>query len=298
MLLCRSARGRWLAWLLLVVGSAGRLAAQHALCVEYKGQVYPVNKVRRDWVTIMVDGKPVELIAKASALVPVAEYLPVFIGVKEANAKTTYAMLDGGYAINNDFVFEAEFSSPYALADVFLVLAVESKNSGKMNFNYEIGQMVPDVPRLVRVRVPLHESIGEGKYGLHLFVGGREVFHSKMPVAYREAKLDRMILKRIAGVTDALPKPFVGPAPEYPAALRKTGGKGEATVAMRISARGAVLDPAVTSATDPAFGEAALVAVRQWRFLPAVKAGRPVETKAQMPFVFNPPASAVAAELN
>ncbi len=298
MLLCRSARGRWLAWFLFVVGSVGRLAAQHALCVEYKGKVYPVQKVHRDWVTISVDGKPVQFVAKASALLPVEEYLPVFIAVKEAEAKSTYLSLTSGQAINNDFHFEAEFSSPFALTDVFLVLAMESKNSGKMNFNYEIGNMAPDVPRYVKTLLQLHENIGEGKYGLHLFVGGREVFHSKMPVAYREAKLDRMILKRIAGVTDAPPKPFVGPAPEYPAALRKTGRNGEVTLTMRISARGAVLDPAVVSASDPAFGEAALAAVRQWRFLPAVKAGRPVETKAQMPFVFTPPQSAVAADAN
>jgi TonB family protein len=45
----------------------------------------------------------------------------------------------------------------------------------------------------------------------------------------------------------------------------------------------------VKSATDPAFGEAALRAVRIWRFLPKVKDDNPVETKVDIPIVFARP---------
>lgn len=44
------------------------------------------------------------------------------------------------------------------------------------------------------------------------------------------------------------------------------------------------------SATDPAFGEAALAAIRQWRFLPEMKGGLAVEQSADLPFAFVPPA--------
>ena len=100
------------------------------------------------------------------------------------------------------------------------------------------------------------------------------------------------MLKRIAGVTEAPPRPLVGPAPEYPAALRKSRVKGEAVVAVHITRQGVVLDLKVASATDPAFGQAAVEAVGQWRFLPQVKDGHPVETFANMPFTFVAPEEA------
>jgi protein TonB len=79
--------------------------------------------------------------------------------------------------------------------------------------------------------------------------------------------------------------------PEYPKSLRKTGVKGEAVVAMRITRQGVVVEPTIERATDPAFAEATLAAVRQWRFLPQVKGGRPVETAVSLPITFDPPES-------
>ena len=43
-------------------------------------------------------------------------------------------------------------------------------------------------------------------------------------------------------------------------------------------------------ATTPEFGDAALKAVSQWRFLPRVKDGQPVATKVALPLIFKPPA--------
>jgi TonB family protein len=50
-----------------------------------------------------------------------------------------------------------------------------------------------------------------------------------------------------------------------------------------------VIDPVVKSASDPAFGEAALGAVKLWRFLPRVKDDYPPETRADVPVVFSQP---------
>jgi TonB family protein len=50
-----------------------------------------------------------------------------------------------------------------------------------------------------------------------------------------------------------------------------------------------IKDPVVTEATEPAFGEAALQAVREWRFLPKVVDGRRVESQVSLPFSFAPP---------
>jgi TonB family protein len=139
------------------------------------------------------------------------------------------------------------------------------------------------------VGIPLAEELGAGKFQLHVFTQGREVFNSLQPWQFREAILDKMVMKRLEGVKDAAPEPLVGPVPEYPKALLKARLKGEAVVGIRITPRGVVTEPVVVQATDPAFGEAALVAVREWRFLPQVKAGRPVEINVQVPFAFQPP---------
>ena len=62
-----------------------------------------------------------------------------------------------------------------------------------------------------------------------------------------------------------------------------------AVIAVTISARGVVEDPTVKSATDPAFGDAALVAIKDWRFLPKVMEGHGVVSRADVPFIFTPP---------
>jgi TonB family protein len=64
---------------------------------------------------------------------------------------------------------------------------------------------------------------------------------------------------------------------------------GSATIHFTISPNGRVQEPSVKTATSPEFGEAALVAARQWRFLPKVEHGRAVATAAEMPFAFLPP---------
>ncbi len=136
--------------------------------------------------------------------------------------------------------------------------------------------------------VPLAYPLAPGPVPFHIFVRGIEALHSEMPFFAREAVLDSMIAKRVENQPDGGPKPFLGPAPEYPASLRKTNISGQAVVTLWIRVSGAVRDPVVKSATDPAFGEAALAAARTWRFIPRVKDGNPVECKVDMPFIFVP----------
>ncbi len=105
----------------------------------------------------------------------------------------------------------------------------------------------------------------------------------------REAAFDRMIAKRVEKATDGAPKPFSGPLPEYPPELLKAKHKGHVLLRLHIRPNGAVVDPAVIEATEPAFGESALTAVRLWRFLPKIKDGHPVDTIATIPIEFVPP---------
>lgn len=273
----------------LVLAASGSVLAQSALVVEYKGKPYPVRRVARGFAYIEKDGKEVAAKPTKIQLMPQPEYMPLFVSVRDLEIKTTVLKeIYSGNEMNNEFHFNATFESSYEMKNPFLVLELQLE-MGKRIFFQEIGSLSPGKPRWVQVTVALPEKIGPGKFKLHIFDDGLEVFHSEQPWQLREAALSKMVLDRINNAPDSPPKPFVGPLPEYPKSLRKAGARGEAVVAMRITRQGVVVDPTIDHATDPAFGEAALVAIRQWRFLPQVKGGKPVETAVTMPFGFDPP---------
>ncbi len=82
------------------------------------------------------------------------------------------------------------------------------------------------------------------------------------------------------------PKPLDIVQPEYPAELKARLVEGEAVVTMTISEEGLPVDCVLKSATHEAFGEAAMEAVRQWRFEPARQDGKAVATRVNLPLRF------------
>jgi len=139
--------------------------------------------------------------------------------------------------------------------------------------------------------LPLGATLGSGSCRLYIFSRGIEVLQSTILPADSEAALDRMVAARIKDVHAQGPKLLFGPPPEYPSSLTAANLKGQAMVAIHIGTNGAVSNPVVRSATDPAFGDAAMAAVQMWRFLPTVKDDHAVETQAVVPFTFEPPKS-------
>jgi TonB family protein len=78
----------------------------------------------------------------------------------------------------------------------------------------------------------------------------------------------------------ALSAPLKNPAgapPEFPKELSGRVREGVATVEFVVDTEGRVRVPAVTSASHPAFGAAALATVRAWRFVPPQYQGRSVQ---------------------
>ena len=268
---------------------AAPLAAQHVLLVEDDGKALQVCAAKETKPCVEKDGKLVEIESRRFDLREVPEYLPAFVSVRNVKVKSTYVELDGAQKINNNFLFDATLDSDYRLEDVFLVLYLETEQARKTIFLMEVGELEPGKAVPVSAAVPMGAPLGGGHYTLHLFSGGPEVLQSEIPFDKREAALDRMVAKRVENVHDAAPRLFMGPPPVYPPTLKKANRRGQAVIAIRIGANGAVYDPKVASATDPAFGEAALAAVRRWRFLPRVRDGLPVETLANVPFNFAPP---------
>ena len=76
---------------------------------------------------------------------------------------------------------------------------------------------------------------------------------------------------------DSLPRPSRQVAPDYPERARRQGLSGSVELRLMVGVDGAVREVEVLSAQPPGvFDQAAVAAVRQWRFQPATYEGRPV----------------------
>ncbi len=83
--------------------------------------------------------------------------------------------------------------------------------------------------------------------------------------------------------------PIYQVAPEYSAQLRHALAEGDVRVSFTVTPKGDVANARIVESSDRAFEKAALDAVRQWKFAPAVKDGRPVSVTVQQDFAFTMP---------
>jgi TonB family protein len=281
---------RALAVFLLVPLMAAPLSAQKVLMADNIGAFTWVQAARGSDPCISIGGviKPIE--SRDFILKDVPEYLPMFVSVKHINVRGEFfTTLSGTGSFNNQFLFDATFESLYRLKNVFLVIDIKTETGEKALFLSEVGELEPNREKSVSAKVPLASNMGKGIYHLHIFSDGIEVLQSTIPFDVQSAALDRMVARRIKDVHAEAPRLFVAATPDYPESLKSSNVKGQATVGFRIGPNGAVYNPVVKSATDPAFGDAALAAVRVWRFLPAVKDDAAVGVDVVIPVVFDQP---------
>jgi len=92
----------------------------------------------------------------------------------------------------------------------------------------------------------------------------------------------------MAATSDAGPRLLHRVNPEYPASEKAGKLEGEVVVALRIDATGGVQEAHVEKSLAPAFDEAAVAAVRQWRFEPARRGGQPVAADYRITIRFVP----------
>jgi periplasmic protein TonB len=76
--------------------------------------------------------------------------------------------------------------------------------------------------------------------------------------------------------------------PAYPESERAERRQGGVVLALRVDAQGVVSDARVVKSLAPAFDEAALAAVRQWRFEPVRRNGEAVESEINITINFVP----------
>jgi TonB family protein len=275
--------------LLLIPLLSARLGAQQVLMAEDGGKMSWVRAAIGSGPCVEKDGKLTQISTRGFVLTDVSDYLPAFVTVRDIFARDSYMVAPGNPSSANTFLLNATLETAYSLKDVFLVLELVPDSAEKTIFLLEVGDLAPFQEKAITVAAPMTRKLGTGVYHLHLFSHGEEVLQSEIPPGRREAALDRMVAERIKGVQAAPPRLLFGPPPVYPPSLKSAKIKGQAVISVRIGVNGAVLNPAVKSSTNPAFGDAALEAVLQWRFLPTVKNDIPVETAALLPFNFAPP---------
>jgi len=86
---------------------------------------------------------------------------------------------------------------------------------------------------------------------------------------------------------DVRPTPIKTPPPEYPYSLRRDGISGIVAVKVEIDENGAVTNCSVTKSSNSGFDDAAVKAVKTWKFKPAQKDGSPVKISLVIPIKFN-----------
>ena len=87
---------------------------------------------------------------------------------------------------------------------------------------------------------------------------------------------------------DVRPVPTHQFEPDYPFELESIL-TGKAVVVFTVKADGKVADPLVVEADDVLFGEAAVAAIKKWKFRAAQVKGAPVDCRMTMPFIFVSP---------
>jgi protein TonB len=82
------------------------------------------------------------------------------------------------------------------------------------------------------------------------------------------------------------PVPVRTVPPEYPGALKRSGVSGIVTVNCLIDEKGDVQEITLEKASEDAFIQPALEAVRKWKFKPAKKGGVAVAIRVSIPVRF------------
>jgi len=85
---------------------------------------------------------------------------------------------------------------------------------------------------------------------------------------------------------DTPPRPIVQAAPVYPHSMKRQGIEGKVWLLFIVDETGNVRRPRVEKSTNKEFDDAALRAIRQWKFEPGEKDNKKVKTRVRLPLNF------------
>ena len=272
-----------------VLAITPRAFAQNAFVVDEDGRPRLVQEIRNGHPEIDVDGKLQQASGQRFGLIKAPVYLPGFVALPKFNVNTRHLEMIGSAArLNYEMEIHGIVKSDVSLKNCFFVLDLTSWKDRSVLFaslpNLEAGKE-EDFDLYFKLQVPLEE----GHYMVHIFSDGVELLHSKMPAAYlavQKQKTDDFWSGRKTEFP-AIPAHKVPVV--YPAELKANVLEGRVKVSCRINPRGEVVSAEVVECNYPAFSEPALAAVRQWKFDPAVKDRRLVESTEIVSLRIKPP---------
>ncbi len=90
----------------------------------------------------------------------------------------------------------------------------------------------------------------------------------------------------VPGYVDQPAIPTFKAPPVYPYDMRRRGISGDVVLLVTVYPDGVAHEISVVEATDPAFGEATVRAVKHWKFQPARLHGAPIASKVKVPMHF------------
>ena len=85
---------------------------------------------------------------------------------------------------------------------------------------------------------------------------------------------------------DQKPRVVYQPAPIYPAELARKKLEGTVYILFVVDKSGKTRDLKVQKSSHPAFNKPALKAVKQWKFEPGKRKGKPVQFRMRVPITF------------
>ena len=86
---------------------------------------------------------------------------------------------------------------------------------------------------------------------------------------------------------DQIPVAKLQVRPVYPDEAKAKGAQGTVVIGLVLDKQGNVGDLIVVSSSDHTFDQVAINAVRQWKFSPGLKGGKPVNVRMSIPIVFS-----------
>ena len=277
------------AWytLLGVLALAPAAIAQNVFVAVDQGATRRVKLLRAGVPWSEKGGKLVSEAKSSFVLGKATVYRPGLVALPDFQVSTSHLEDTSGGRFNYAMQIRGCAQSDTAFQNCFMVLDLSFWKA-----NGFVYAELPDLPAGRKVNFdltfPLADRLEEGTYYVHLFSEGIELLQSKMSSGYVAAQKKKMEELLVAKRRDYPAIVAQSEQAAYPAAFKGEKLTGAARVRCRVTTLGEVVAPEIVSATHPAFGEAALAAIRKWKFDPALKDLRFVESTLEIPFEFAP----------
>jgi len=269
----------------------GAIAQNVFLAIE-DGGAKMVKGVYNDKAQVEDAGKLRGAYTSRYALSPATIYRPGFINFADFRLVVSHLEVIAGPGtggnLNYTLRIYAHAAVDTVLKNCFMVLEVNGWHASGCVYQH-LSDLAPGQGLDLELNFKLAEKLEEGRYRLHIFSDGIEVLHSKMPadyVALQKKKTEALL----SGQTQDFP-PILAQRvnPAYPADLKGAKVDGAARVRCHVSKNGDVASVELVSATDPAFGAAAVAAASKWKFDPALKGRHFVDAMVEVPLEFKAP---------